>query len=291
MKACLCEGINRSSRIGETYDIGPACFEITSSEAGFPFVKGRGLNPFFALAEIAWFYLGSNKLSPLQHFIKEYDKYSDDGETLYGAYGYRVNYKFGFNQIDNVINELKCNPESRRAVINLYSPEDLKRLDSKDIPCNISILFKIRNNRLDITILNRSNDVFKGIPYNFFLFRFFQYIVAKKLNKEMGVHRHITDSLHLYLSDVEKAERALKNNNSRGADNIFLELNIFDDLIKSSNKINLLDWKNIPSERLKRFFLSYNAYKGVKGHPFFLRVDDDAKLLAYAEDWSNAHHS
>lgn len=291
LKACLDEGEYRTSRVGAVYDIGTACFEIQSIDAGLPYVKGRGVNPFFALAELAWFYMGSNELSPLQYFIHNYDQYSDDGISLYGAYGYRVRFKFDFDQLECVINQLKVNPNSRRAVISFYTYNDLEFLDSRDIPCNLSALFKIRNSRLDMTVFNRSNDVFKGIPYNFFLFRFLQYLVAKRLDMQLGVHRHITDSLHLYESDAAMVEHALKESCNTVENIVSLDLDVFDELINSAAEIHSRDWQNVPSERLRGLFLDYKLFRGTEGKDFFRQFDVSDILGIYIEDWLATHHS
>ncbi|MEH6357453.1 MAG: thymidylate synthase [Pseudomonadales bacterium] len=291
LRACREEGEYRCSRVGNVYDLGPTCFEVSSNEAGLPFIKGRGLNPFFALAELAWFYQGSNELSPLRYFIPNYDQYSDDGKTLYGAYGYRVTHKFGFDQLNRVVEELKVKPESRRAVISLYDAGDLNTLDSLDIPCNLSALFKIRDDLLDITVFNRSNDVFKGIPYNFFLFRFLQYWAAKKLGKKIGVHRHITDSLHLYESDKLNMEPAIAAQKGSSVDSVYLELNIFDELIASSSAIHSLEWGKITEGKLRWLFLSYQAFKEKKDDSFFRQSDAGGRLSPYVEDWLDTHYS
>lgn len=289
--ACREEGESGCSRVGNVYDLGPVCFEISGSEAGFPFLSGRGLNPYFALAELAWFYKGSNELLPLRYFINNYDNYSDDGITLYGAYGYRVNKKFGVNQIDSVVNELKKRPDSRRAVVSLYSADDLNNLESLDIPCNLSVLFKIRKKSLDITIFNRSNDVFKGVPYNFFLFRFFQYLVAKNLNLKVGFHRHVTDSLHLYESDFAKVDDILSKGESNKNENVCLEMSLFTELTNCSEQIHSRDFQAIDNPRLRAFFMGYVAFKAGDRDGFFRSIDGSDRISTYVKDWLDSHHA
>jgi len=93
----------------------------------------------------------------------------------------------------------------------MYSPEDLLS-NSKDIPCNTTIYLKIRNTKLDITILNRSNDLFLGVPYNVFVFYLLQVYIASAVDCKIGTQTHYTDSLHLYEKHFHKVEKIIKNN-------------------------------------------------------------------------------
>lgn len=285
---CYKEGNTKESRVGNTLDLGPVCFEVQDESAGLPFLAGRGLNIFFALAELAWIIQGSEKLAPLKYFIKNYDQYSDDKKTLNGAYGFRIFNKFKINQLELVVNELKKNKDSRRAVISLFSPNDLDNLDSLDIPCNMSLLFKIRNNSVDLTIFNRSNDVFKGIPYNFLVFKFFQYYVAKELGFKIGVHRHITDSLHLYNYDKDKVQKLLNiplNNKHKSID-----ISIFDDILENSYYITNMEWDKIEDKRLRSFFMSYQYFREDFNLSHFDTINIDDELYFYVQDWLISHN-
>ena len=93
----------------------------------------------------------------------------------------------------------------------MYSPDDLNK-NSKDIPCNTTIYLKIKDNKLDITILNRSNDLYLGVPYNVFVFYLLQLYIAEKVNSDIGTQTHFTDSLHLYTKDLEKVEKIINSN-------------------------------------------------------------------------------
>ncbi len=199
------------SRVGSVKDLGACTYQISKDTFRLCFLKERAINPFFALAEFSWIISGSNKLKPLQYFISNYDMFSDDDRTLNGAYGYRLRQHFKVDQINEAIKQFKSNSNTRRIVLTMWSIEDLYS-SSKDIPCNTSIYLKIRNNKLDITVTNRSNDLYLGIPYNIFIFYLLQVYIADKLSVEVGLQTHFTDSLHLYKRDFEKVELILKNN-------------------------------------------------------------------------------
>lgn len=98
-----------TSRIGKVKDIGSAYFEISYDDLRLVYLNKRIINPFFALAEFSWIISGSNSLNTLQYFIKNYEQYSDDGNTLNGAYGFRLKEYFGIDQISKSIELLKKN--------------------------------------------------------------------------------------------------------------------------------------------------------------------------------------
>lgn len=292
LEECLCHQEVSNSRVGRVRDIGPACFEVDSSVLGFPLVKGRGLNPFFLLAEAAWVLGGRNELDILQFYLGKYGEYSDDGNTLNGAYGYRIKNSFGFNQLDAVIDELKSYPSSRRAVITLYSPWDLKKTGSKDIPCNISVLFKIRGGCLDITVFNRSNDIYMGVPYNLFIFQVIQFYVSKKLKVPLGWQRHISDSLHLYERDVNSVERVLGHGRDSLVDVLKKKsgFELCEELVEGYGKINSRQFDDLSGGFLIRAFKSFCEFReGRKKDILSLSRSDD--IIGYAvNDWLQVHY-
>lgn len=211
------------SRCGLVKDLGPAVIELTGQHSRLLYLRERGFNPFFALIEAAWMLSGSNALSPLTYVLKNYSRFSDDGLTLNGAYGFRLRHSLGFDQIKRSIDVLRNNPSSRRVVLQIWSGLDLGH-ESNDIPCNISVMLKLRRNNLDITVINRSNDLFTGVPYNLFVFHALQIYIARELGVEPGFQRHFTDSLHIYESDLQDIERVLARNSREGLKRVGLSI-------------------------------------------------------------------
>ena len=201
-----------ASRVGPVINLGQAYFEVSANDPRLIFLNHRKLNPVFAVVEGAWVLSGSNKLIPLENEFPDFRSYSDDGETLNGAYGDRLQYFFGINQISSAVELLKADHNTRRVVLTIYSPFDLIK-DSKDIPCNTTVYLKISNNKLDITVLNRSNDLYLGVPYNVFVFGLLQRYISRVLGVRIGKQCHFTDSLHLYQDYIKKAERIVSDNN------------------------------------------------------------------------------
>lgn len=166
----------------------------------------RDANPFFHLAESFWMLAGRNDVASLAFFVPRMKEYSDDGTTFHGAYGHRWRYSFGFDQLSQVINTLHADPHGRRAYLDHWQPSRDSVLSSsswaKDLPCNLGVAFRVNeNNKLDMTVFNRSNDVLWGaLGANYVHFGFLQQYVANQIEVETGVYNQISNNLHLYLN-------------------------------------------------------------------------------------------
>ena len=250
-----------NSRVGPVKDLGPAYIEISNADTfRIPLLEKRAFNPFFVLSEFSWIIHGSNKLDPLRYFIKDFGKYSDNGLNLNGAYGYRLRYQNGYDQIERAIEILRSDKNSRRVVLSMWDSNDLGS-SSKDIPCNVSIMLKIRNNSLDMTVINRSNDLYYGIPYNIVVFYLLQCYFAKKLEVNIGVQRHYTDSLHLYVSQIDKVKSIVANNNVNDINSVISRFESFDlsDYIMENHEKILERNYMILNSPYKEFFCSFQS--------------------------------
>ena len=162
-------------------------------------VPGRKWNPWLALSEGHWLLSGRNDIAPLLPFNKNIANYSDDGLTMYGAYGYRIK-----DQVPHLIERLRKDPNDRRAVLSIWRPEDLTA-QTRDPPCNDMVMFKLRQNKLHMTVINRSNDLHWGLyAVNLPEFAMLQCAIAGVLNVDVGIQTHISNSLHIY-TDEEQA--------------------------------------------------------------------------------------
>jgi hypothetical protein len=139
--------------------------------------------------------------------------FSDDGVTLNGAYGHRWRHHFGYDQLIEAVAELEGNPMSRRVVTSMWDPNsDLKNQGSKDLPCNTSIFWRLRNDRLDMTVTNRSNDAVWGCyGANAVHFSFLQEYMASYLGVEVGQYHQVSNSLHIY-PDLPVVKRIMDGN-------------------------------------------------------------------------------
>jgi thymidylate synthase len=275
------------SRVGDVYDLGPCYFEFSADELPVTILSKRNFNPFFAIAEAAWIIDGSNKLTPLKYFINSYDKFSDNGDTLNGAYGYRARKYFGTDQVDEIVSLLKSEPETRRAVLTLYAANDLSSNSSNDIPCNTSVFFKIRDSKLDMMVINRSNDLFLGIPYNVFVFNVLLRYIAKKTGCEVGMQRHMSDSLHLYAKDFDTVKNIVSENS---IEDISDRLDSFsplgddfvNEIVNSRKAILDLDFSQITDNFLKKIFQLYTQHKNGE----LVKVGKVNNIIEYAaQQW------
>jgi thymidylate synthase len=193
------KGIARPSRNGPTLEImEPVSVTYRNSEERTLFDKQRDSNPFFSLFESLWMLAGRNDVAVLDEYNKGMKQYSDDGEGFNAAYGQRLRSGFGFDQIDTVIKRLRVNPDDRRAVLQIWDPNDLNK-DSRDYACNLVITPRIRRGRLDWTVFNRSNDyVFGMTGANVVHLSVIQEYMARMIGVEPGMYTQITNCLHAY---------------------------------------------------------------------------------------------
>lgn len=157
-------------------------------------VPGRQWNPFLALSEALWILAGRDDLAAILPYNQQAKEYSDDGETLYGAYGVRLK-----DQIAPAIERLKNEETDRRVVLAIWKAQDLS-VASKDPPCNDMVMFKLRGGKLHMTVVNRSNDLHWGLhAVNLPTFGLLQEYIATRIGVEVGAQTHLSNSLHVYL--------------------------------------------------------------------------------------------
>lgn len=137
-----------------------------------------GYSLSYMLGELAWYFTGH-----------------DDGAIVFNRYG--------FDQVAQVIDTLKRDPYSRRAVINFNVPNP-ERFETKDEICTIALVFELRDGKLDCTGIMRSNDVWLGTPYDVVFFTELQKHIANELGVGYGKYTHIAVSLHAYEKDIDR---------------------------------------------------------------------------------------
>lgn len=162
-------------------------------------VPNRRANPVFHLVEAMWILAGCEDVETLARFNPRMREYSDDGKTFHAAYGKRILSQFGIDQLRRVITQLNYYPDTRRAVISIWNPVQDLGSNSKDVPCNDMISFKLRNGRLRMMVFNRSNDMIWGAyGANAVQFSVIQEVVARALGVEVGEYTQVSDSFHVY---------------------------------------------------------------------------------------------
>lgn len=163
----------------------------------------RDANHVFHLAETLWMFAGRDDVGSLLPYNSNYKNYAEENGRVHGAYGKRWRKHFGPDQILRVIDELKRDPHSRRAVIAMWDPFAADMDAWKDTPCNTHIYFDIREGLLNMTVCCRSNDILWGCyGANVVHFSMLQELVALDLGVGIGVYRQFSNNFHAYTDNA-----------------------------------------------------------------------------------------
>jgi thymidylate synthase len=196
----------QTSRAGPTREILHAVVSVEDPRQRWVTSRRPPINPAFAIAEVVWIVTGRRDAQFLTFFNRQYVKHAGPGPIYHGAYGWRLRHQFGQDQLARAYSVLSSCPDSRQVVLQIWDtaldmPEEDGRARAQDIPCNVIAMLKVREKALEWTQVLRSNDVFKGVPYNFVQFTSLQEIMAGWLGLRVGSYNHLSDSLHLYDED------------------------------------------------------------------------------------------
>lgn len=192
---------------GSALEFSGVLLELTNPLARLSRTEARGM-AFSCLGELCWYLAGTASVDFIAYYLTVYDDIAEDG-LVYGGYGPRLFNWNGTSQVDNVIDRLRSNPATRRAVIPILSTNDVIS-DQKEIPCTCTLQFLLRENRLHMIVMMRSNDVILGLPHDIFCFTMLQELIARTLNVDLGWYRHCVGSLHVYKNNFDKANAFLR---------------------------------------------------------------------------------
>lgn len=206
-KNVLTNGKTVSPRLMPTQEISGVTLKILNPRTRILNKEVRNISLAFAIGEWLWCMSGREDLEMIKYYAPSYNKYSDDGLILNGAYGPRIN-----RNLNKIIKLLQEDNNTRRAVIPIYSEKDVG-LNSNDIPCTLCLQFMIRDNKLDMYTIMRSNDIYLGLPYDIFNFTMWQEYIACLLNINIGTYTHIVNSMHFYEKDRAKIIKAAEAKN------------------------------------------------------------------------------
>lgn len=206
-------GLRQPSRNGEVVVYpGPVMTEFRRPRERVLFWEDRDANPFFHLIEGVWMLLGREDLATVERYVGRMAEYSDDRETLHGAYGHRWRHSFGLDQVNTIARRLREDPTDRRCVLQMWDPTmDLDR-DGKDVPCNTNIYFSVRSSELeygpelDMTVCCRSNDMIWGAyGANAVHFSMLHEWVATLIGGvNVGRYWQLSNNFHAYVDVFEK---------------------------------------------------------------------------------------
>lgn len=169
--------------------------------------KGRGLNVPFAVLD-AFEMLAGHDGSVSSRWNKFMQKFVDPVKgDVPGSYGRRINFQPtrdpNVSQFGRCFEELKANPDSRRAVVVINNPY-YENYMGNNVACTLNLQYLIREGKLVAITNMRSNDAYKGFCYDTFAFQFFQELLAAELGVPVGRYYHNAASLHVYVSDLDR---------------------------------------------------------------------------------------
>jgi len=148
----------------------------------------------YAELEWDWYLSGSRDVSNIKKKAKLWDKMHNGDNIVNSNYGYQWNRN---NQIDFVVDELTKNPNSRRAVITIYDGKE-HGIHALDTPCTLNIVFSISDDKLNMSVLMRSNDLWFGFCNDQYCFSKLQELISDKMEIEIGWYYHFVNNFHIY---------------------------------------------------------------------------------------------
>ncbi len=179
---------------------------------GFPLVTTKKLHLKSIIHELLWFLKGETNIKYLkENGVSIWDEWADEEGNLgpvYGAQWRSWNSVQGpIDQISQLINQIKNNPDSRRHLVSAWNVGELDKMALP--PCHILFQFYVANGRLSCQLYQRSADIFLGVPFNIASYALFTMMMAQVCELQPGDFVHTFGDAHLYLNHLEQAKLQL----------------------------------------------------------------------------------
>jgi thymidylate synthase len=223
VKHVVANGIQKGDRTGTgTISVFGHQMRFDLSE-GFPMITTKKLHLKSIIYELLWFLNGDTNIKYLQeNGVKIWDEWSDENGDLGPVYGYQWRNWNGeeIDQITELIETLKTNPNSRRMLVSAWNPSvlpDTKVSFSENVangkaalpPCHAFFQFYVADGKLSCQLYQRSADIFLGVPFNIASYALFTMMVAQVCNLEAGEFIHTFGDAHIYNNHIEQLELQL----------------------------------------------------------------------------------
>ena len=209
----LSEGIKKEDRTG-TGTISVFGHQARYNlEDGFPLLTTKKLHLKSIIYELLWFLKGDTNIKYLKdHGVSIWDEWADDNGELGPVYGHQwrswPDYNGGtIDQISNVVEMIKHNPDSRRMLVNAWNVAEVDNMALP--PCHTMFQFYVANGKLSLQLYQRSADTFLGVPFNIASYALLLQMVAQVTGLQLGEFVHTTGDTHLYLNHIEQAKLQL----------------------------------------------------------------------------------
>jgi thymidylate synthase len=205
VKHVLYHGKEVSPRGMKTREIEDAIIRIEDVRNTLPLNVNRGTVPGIGAVEAMQLLAGVSEPELVVAVGPQFKNYAEDNGEFHGAYGLRT-----AGQYEVVVDRLKKDPDTRQAVVTIWNPTFDMLPEKRDYPCTVLHQFRIRDNKLNMSVYMRSNDVWLGAAYDFFQFTRVQLAIASILGIEPGTYNHHVGSLHIYEQHYAAAGRLAK---------------------------------------------------------------------------------
>lgn len=180
---------------------------------GFPLVTTKKLHLKSIIHELIWFLAGDTNVAYLrQHGVSIWDEWADEAGDLGPVYGkqwrsWATPDGRTIDQIREVVETLKTNPDSRRIIVTAWNPADIP--DMALAPCHCLFQFYVADGRLSCQLYQRSADVFLGVPFNIASYAALTMMMAQVTGLKPGEFIHTFGDAHLYLNHLEQTDLQL----------------------------------------------------------------------------------
>lgn len=213
MRHVLTHGTKKEDRTG-TGTISVFGYQMRFNlQEGFPLVTTKKLHLRSIIHELLWFLQGDTNIRYLkENGVSIWDEWADEQGNLGPVYGYQwrswptADGKH-IDQITEVINTIKKNPDSRRIIVSAWNVGEVKNMALP--PCHAFFQFYVADGKLSCQLYQRSADIFLGVPFNIASYALLTMMVAQVCGLEAGDFVHTFGDAHLYLNHLEQAELQL----------------------------------------------------------------------------------
>jgi thymidylate synthase len=194
-------------------------FHLSDPRQRLPFLPSRRTNVVFNFAEALWYLSGRDDLDFIGYYAPSIRRYSMDGQTLTGtAYGRKIlGVKAGRDQWKAVTELLADDPDTKRAVLQIFDGDELAVPGNIDVSCTLGLQFLLREGALYCIAYMRANDAYLGLTSDLFSFTFLQEFLATEIGARLGGYTHCVGSMHVYAPNDTSARAVLDDPHGRDA--------------------------------------------------------------------------
>lgn len=177
---------------------------------GFPLVTTKKVHLKSIIHELLWFMKGDTNVKYLQdNGVKIWNEWADENGELGPVYGsqWRNWNGEGIDQLAEVVNKLKNNPNDRRIIVSAWNVGKISEM--KLPPCHMMFQFYVANNKLSCMLYQRSCDMFLGVPFNIASYALLTMMIAQVCNLELGEFVHTLADTHIYHNHFDQVKEQL----------------------------------------------------------------------------------